>query len=527
MTAGSLDIQALRLAALIYSNLAAVRAVVRSKINEGLRGFGLSLSSTEYSVLRVLAPEIGGASVGQLAEFFVIPRTSIRRVLNKLERQGMVASFQPPEDRRERRWAATGEGSAAIADVPGLPLSGDDNLVLANQLGVLLHALRSSGPVAAWAPAVVGSFEAAKDGGDPSAPFNLWLAISRAYHLIRNEQTRFLLGATDNALDTASYMALYRSQEVSPTLGETAAFLQVNQNAALRIIDRLEANGMVRRERRPIDRRHIVILPTEKGTELLAAVPPLDPSGTYINIVRSLPQGGSQLADALDRLVYGFFNKPAFTLSALDAVLSRLHQRAQERAEPKVERDVFRRAMSEFMTGVAVVTVGQAGDRRGITVNSLTSVSLEPPTLLICLDQRSPTLERLLRTRAFAANILSVDQLPLAQRFGRRETKDNPHSLDDQMSVDLDGVPVLVGALAAIVSDIVDTYEAGTHTIVLASVRRIVIGDPFASRGALGYWRSRYIAVPVESLADHVGNFCQSTHSSTTSPLQERRTSGV
>jgi flavin reductase (DIM6/NTAB) family NADH-FMN oxidoreductase RutF/DNA-binding IscR family transcriptional regulator len=471
---------------------------MRARVNEDLTAARSGMSSIDYALLRIIVAEgAAAASVAQLAEFLVIPRTSVRRILEELEQGGLIASFQPRDDRRERRWSATPEGVAASEAIESsLPGSSDDHGVLATQLGSLLRGLRAAELASVPAGGTPRISIARTDGGDW---FNVWVEISRAYHLIRNEQTRFLLAATDNALETASYMALYRAQEASPTLTETAAFLQVNQNAALRIIDRLESRGLVRRERRQIDRRHTVIVPTKKGVELLAAVPPLDPAGAFISVVSSLPESGAQLADALERLVYEFFNRPAVVLSGLDEVLSRLHQRAEEHVDLKVERDVFRRAMAQFVTGVAVLTVGQNGDRRGITVNSLTSVSLEPPTLLVCLDQRSPTLERLLRAGKFAANILSLEQRSLAERFGRRESAENPHSLENDMSADVEGVPALADALASIICDIVHTYEAGTHTIVLASVRNVVFGDPDAQRGALGFWRSSYLGVSAKT----------------------------
>ena len=158
-------------------------------------------------------------------------------------------------------------------------------------------------------------------------------------------------------------------------------------------------------------------------------------------------------------------------------------------------RDAFRSTMAQFPTGVAVVTIRGDREPRGITVNSLTSVSLDPPTLLVCFDRRSAALEHLTGRRVFAANVLTADQQPLAARFGRRETAENPHALDEGMSVDVDGVPILVGALASIVCDVVDTFDSGSHTIVLASPRRIVPHPAPADVHALGFWRSRYFPV--------------------------------
>ena len=87
-------------------------------------------------------------------------------------------------------------------------------------------------------------------------------------------------------------------------------------------------------------------------------------------------------------------------------------------AEQICDPEAFRRAMGQFATGVAVVTVlDAAGGPRGMTVSSLTSVSLAPPLLLYGLDRGAVNFISFAEAKAFAVNILTRDQEALSNRF--------------------------------------------------------------------------------------------------------------
>jgi flavin reductase (DIM6/NTAB) family NADH-FMN oxidoreductase RutF len=77
----------------------------------------------------------------------------------------------------------------------------------------------------------------------------------------------------------------------------------------------------------------------------------------------------------------------------------------------------FRRAMREFASGVAIVTCANGKERPGCTAPALASLSLSPPSLVICLERISSTLAVLTQTGAFAVNILAAQHGALASRF--------------------------------------------------------------------------------------------------------------
>src|SRR5215211_2042186 len=82
--------------------------------------------------------------------------------------------------------------------------------------------------------------------------------------------------------------------------------------------------------------------------------------------------------------------------------------------------DAFREAVGHFTTGVAVITATHDGVRYGVTASAVSSLSVEPPMLLVCLNRRLATRDALVRAGRFAVKILAADQAELALQFARR-----------------------------------------------------------------------------------------------------------
>lgn len=148
---------------------------------------------------------------------------------------------------------------------------------------------------------------------------------------------------------------------------------------------------------------------------------------------------------------------------------------------------MLRRAFGAFATGVAVVAARDAGGRPiGLTVNSLTSVSLDPPLLLWCLADSSPNLAAFSEAPSFAISILTLEQQELCGRFARpAENKFAGVAWREGYL----GAPVLEGAAAFFDCARGDILRAGDHAVIFG---RIVAfgqgeGDPLIyCRGALG-----------------------------------------
>lgn len=162
-----------------------------------------------------------------------------------------------------------------------------------------------------------------------------------------------------------------------------------------------------------------------------------------------------------------------------------------------VERDApslaFRGAMRSLAGGVSVITAGRGQDITGMTVTSVSSLSVEPPTLIVSVNRQSSTWPLLQRYGAFGVNILSADQVELAERFsGKGGLKGVQRFSGASWVTRSTGVPLLSGALAAIDCEVEEIIERHSHAIVIGRVRDVVTSAPHT---ALTYWDGQYVAI--------------------------------
>ena len=146
----------------------------------------------------------------------------------------------------------------------------------------------------------------------------------------------------------------------------------------------------------------------------------------------------------------------------------------------------FRRALSQFATGVTVVTVECAPRRvHGMTANSFTSVSLEPPLVSVCVDERAHLLPLIMGRRLFGVNVLKEDQENLSEFFARPEQEQELREREEakyQVSFywTQDGIPLLNNVLCQIACRLHAAHVAGDHTIVVGEVlfAQLYSGNP-------------------------------------------------
>jgi flavin reductase (DIM6/NTAB) family NADH-FMN oxidoreductase RutF len=135
---------------------------------------------------------------------------------------------------------------------------------------------------------------------------------------------------------------------------------------------------------------------------------------------------------------------------------------------PAVDPSQFRAGCARFSTGVAIVTVmGADGEPRGMTANSFTSVSLDPPLVLICVDRKAAMLPCLEASEYFGINVLNENQQDLSSQFARPGT--NRFEAVGWFPGER-GVPLLPDALATFECLVQQIVEAGDHRIFLAQV---------------------------------------------------------
>jgi flavin reductase (DIM6/NTAB) family NADH-FMN oxidoreductase RutF len=157
-----------------------------------------------------------------------------------------------------------------------------------------------------------------------------------------------------------------------------------------------------------------------------------------------------------------------------------------------VDQALFRQLAGSFATGVTVITTGAEGSFRGMTANAFSSLSLDPPLVLVCVDKSAETLAVLKAAGRFNVNILSSEQEQLSRNFARKESPE-AHGLTgiDYRLGEL-GLPVLNGSLAYLECEVVEQYEGGDHIIFVGEVTH---GELGASEQPLLYFRGRYRAV--------------------------------
>ena len=152
----------------------------------------------------------------------------------------------------------------------------------------------------------------------------------------------------------------------------------------------------------------------------------------------------------------------------------------------------FRHAIGHFATGVAIVTsVGIYGEPVGTTANAVSSLSLDPPLILVCLRRSSQTLEAVLAHGAFAVNVLGARQQHLSANFARRGLAaawDGVRHRQGQT-----GSPRLADVIASLECTVEQRLDGGDHVIIVGRVREVETSADDAA--PLVFWRGSYASL--------------------------------
>lgn len=151
----------------------------------------------------------------------------------------------------------------------------------------------------------------------------------------------------------------------------------------------------------------------------------------------------------------------------------------------------LRKVRGLFASGVTAVTTALEGRLRGVTVSAFTSVSLDPPLVLISLANENLSCEMIAESGIFAVNILSEEQEFLAERFAARAPLVNESFEGVPYHVEVTGAPILEGVVAWYDCRVAATYDGGDHTILVGRVEAIGFGAP--GRRPLLYFANRYV----------------------------------
>jgi flavin reductase (DIM6/NTAB) family NADH-FMN oxidoreductase RutF len=150
-----------------------------------------------------------------------------------------------------------------------------------------------------------------------------------------------------------------------------------------------------------------------------------------------------------------------------------------------IDPHLFRSVLGRFATGVTVLTTRMGAEDHGMTASAFCSVSLSPPLVLACIDEKADMIEFLRSAEHLGVNVLSEEQEALSRRFAEIEG-DRFEGVGFKRGVT--GVALLDNALAHLECRIVDRHPAGDHTIYVAEVLE---AEAFGSRPLI-YYRSGY-----------------------------------
>ena len=142
-----------------------------------------------------------------------------------------------------------------------------------------------------------------------------------------------------------------------------------------------------------------------------------------------------------------------------------------------VDPEALRAVMRHWPTGVAVLTARHAGQVHGMTVNSFTSISLEPPLVLVCIERIVRTHALVEQSRAFAISFLREGQAWISDRFAGRNTENQDRFAGLNTYTAVTGAPILADNLGHLDCVVIAAHPAGDHTIFVAEVASAAEGS--------------------------------------------------
>jgi flavin reductase (DIM6/NTAB) family NADH-FMN oxidoreductase RutF len=153
----------------------------------------------------------------------------------------------------------------------------------------------------------------------------------------------------------------------------------------------------------------------------------------------------------------------------------------------------LRKMRGLFASGVTVVTTAHEGKLRGVTVSAFSSVSLNPPLVLVCIANEAESKDWIAESGVFAVNILSDEQEFLSERFAARAPLVNAHFDGAPYHTAITGSPILADSLAWYDCRVEAVHDGGDHTIFIGRVETLGFGAE--GKSPLVYFANRYTGV--------------------------------
>lgn len=159
----------------------------------------------------------------------------------------------------------------------------------------------------------------------------------------------------------------------------------------------------------------------------------------------------------------------------------------------RITSEEYRNIIGHFSSGVTIITTSLDGEKYGVTASSVTSVSLEPPLLLVCVNKNTGTCHAVSQSKVFGVHILNNEQEKLARQFATP-------NIDKFENVEVDyghlNVPILKNNLAYLECKVVNEYSEGTHSVFIGEV---VNTSANIDEKPLAYYRGKFWNIDFDS----------------------------
>ena len=149
----------------------------------------------------------------------------------------------------------------------------------------------------------------------------------------------------------------------------------------------------------------------------------------------------------------------------------------REAGPPAVDPDALRQVMRRWVSGVAIVTSHHQGIRHGMTVNSFTSISLQPPAVIVTLEQTTRTHALVIASGTFGVTILSDKQQALSECFSGQDCDQEDRFAGMETHSLVSGAPLIAGGLAYLDCHVLARYTTGNSTLFIAEVLAAQTGE--------------------------------------------------
>jgi len=151
-----------------------------------------------------------------------------------------------------------------------------------------------------------------------------------------------------------------------------------------------------------------------------------------------------------------------------------------------IEPQDFRHIIGHFMSGVSVITTSLDGQKYGLTASAVTSLSLEPPMLIVCINQNAGTSHTISQKKQFVVNILHEEQGSIAKQFA---TPSDDKFKGIEVGKTATGLPVLADCHVSIACELVEEHVGGTHKIFIGRPTEVIIHE---QTKPLAYYRGKF-----------------------------------